>query len=191
MRLTGGEGRGRILHGPRPGGWLRPTSDRVREAVFDILGARVPGSAFLDLCAGTGAVGVEALSRGAGRVVFLERDRRALRLIDANLRLGTWPGSHEVLEGPLERSLPRLLRRGERFDLVFLDPPYDTPARDLPIGRLAPLLSPGGRLMVEHRTGSPIVQEGHGFAFLKSYRHGDTTLSLFARLTPAASDGRE
>jgi len=188
VRLTGGEGRGRILRGPRTGAWLRPTSDRVREAIFDILGQRVPGSAFLDAFAGTGAVGIEALSRGAGRVVFIERDRRALRLIASNLAVGTWSGSNEVLPVPLERSLDKLQSRRELFDLIFLDPPYDAPAGDLPIGRLASLLLPDGRLMVEHRSDHPPGREGQGVVLLKSYRHGDTTLSLFARAAPPGND---
>ena len=190
MRLTGGEARGRIIRGPGSGGWLRPTSDRVREAIFDILGPRVPGSTFLDVCAGTGAVGIEALSRGAARVVFLERDRRALRLISGNLQVENWSGAHEVLAGPLDRSLDRLLGRSERFDCIFLDPPYETPAGDLPLGSIASLLPRDGRLIVEHRSGHPGMGEAPGFALIKSYRHGDTTLSLFAG-RPARRDGPE
>ena len=112
MRLTGGEARGRRLKVPR-GSLVRPTADRVREALFDILGARVSGARFLDVYAGTGAVGCEALSRGAGRVVLLERDRRALALIAENLSVGPWSGAFEIVAGDARRSLERLGRRND------------------------------------------------------------------------------
>ena len=117
MRFTGGEARGRGIKGPRGGG-LRPTSDRVREAIFDILGGRVPGARFLDAFAGTGAVGLEALSRGAARAVFLERDRRALRLIRENLDLAPWAGSFAIIEGDAQAQRTFISRWQPRVPLV-------------------------------------------------------------------------
>ncbi|HEU4403424.1 MAG TPA: 16S rRNA (guanine(966)-N(2))-methyltransferase RsmD [Candidatus Polarisedimenticolia bacterium] len=181
MRLTGGESRGRRLKGPRGLG-MRPTSDRVREAIFDILRTRVERASFLDGYAGTGAVGIEALSRGAGRVVFLERDRRALRLIRENLGIGSWAGSSEVIEGDAERSLGRLGARPERFAIVFLDPPYDL---DLPVsvlGLAGDLVTPAGVLLVEHRsTRPPEAFQRESLQRRRVYRYGDTSLTLFAR----------
>lgn len=189
MRVTGGEARGRRLRGP--GGLpIRPTSDRVRKALFDVLGARVAGSSFLDVCAGSGAVGIEALSRGARHAVFLERDRRAARLIRRNLGLARWSGSHELMEGDVARSLAVLSGRGARFLIVFLDPPYDAPRTTEMIAAAAALLEPDGVLVVEHRSGAvfapaagpSIVRQG------RTYRHGDTSLTLF---TLTAGEGPE
>ena len=106
MRLTGGQARGRRLKKPR-GHRIRPTADRVREALFDILGARVRGARFLDVYAGTGAVGCEALSRGAAHAALIERDRNALRLIADNLRLGPWSGTGAVIAEITRRRISR------------------------------------------------------------------------------------
>ncbi|PYS96353.1 MAG: 16S rRNA (guanine(966)-N(2))-methyltransferase RsmD [Acidobacteria bacterium] len=180
MRFTGGEARGRGIKGPRGGG-LRPTSDRVREAIFDILGKRVPGARFLDAFAGTGAVGLEALSRGASRTVFLERDRRALRLIRENLGLAPWTGSFAIIEGDALGALEGLARRDERFDIAFFDPPYDHPSPAELLSAGAALLAPAGILIVEHRSSTSIAAPaGTPLRPLRAYRHGDTTLSTFA-----------
>lgn len=178
LRLTGGEARGRRLKVPR-GRLIRPTADRVREALFDILGARVEGARFLDVYAGTGAVGCEALSRGAGRVVFLERDRRALDLIEENLKLGPWSGAGAIVADDARRSLRELGRRRNRFDIIFLDPPYDDTALPEVIGLAARLLTPGGVLVVEHRSSRAIdAPVDAGALALRSYRYGDTTLTV-------------
>ena len=180
VRVTGGEARGRPLRGP--GGLpIRPTSDRVREALFDILGARVPGCAFLDVCAGSGAVGIEALSRGARHAVFLERDPRAVRLIRHNLGAGSWSGTHEVLPGDAGRSLEMLAGRSAAFQIAFLDPPYDAaPYADL-IAAIARRLDPAGVLVVEHRSRTEIdLPGGGGLLRRRTYRHGDTALTLVA-----------
>ena len=177
MRVTGGEARGRRLKAPGnlP---IRPTADRVREALFDILGARVRGSRFLDAYAGTGAVGCEALSRGAARVVFLERQRGALRLIRANLGLGPWSGSSDVLEGEVSASLRDLGRFGTRFDIVFLDPPYDEPTLPGALDLAARLLEAGGLLILEHRSAAA-VPPAAGLVPSRTYRYGDTSLSVW------------
>ena len=177
MRLTGGEARGRRLKAPR-GLLIRPTADRVREALFDILGARIRGARFLDVYAGTGAVGCEALSRGAARVVFVERHRRALHLIRANLGLGPWSPAAEIMEGEASGSLSRLARDGARFDIVFLDPPYDDPELPETLRLAARLVEPIGLLVLEHR--SAAAPPGAG-ALLphRSYRYGDTSLTVW------------
>ncbi|MBI1950100.1 MAG: 16S rRNA (guanine(966)-N(2))-methyltransferase RsmD [Acidobacteria bacterium] len=177
MRLTGGEARGRRLKAPR-GLHIRPTADRVREALFDILGARIRGARFLDVYAGTGAVGCEALSRGAARVVFVERQRSALRLIRSNLGLGSWSPAAEIMAGEASGSLSELVRDGARFDIVFLDPPYDDP--ELPDSwRLAArLVGANGLLVLEHRSAAATPGAG---ALLphRSYRYGDTSLTVW------------
>ena len=132
MRVIGGEHRGRRLTTP-PGLDVRPTSDRVREALFSILGD-VGGLAVADLFAGSGALGIEALSRGATRVVFVESDPRAVAAIEANLEAIRAPDRRVVRADALA-----WLRRAEgKYDLVFLDPPYSS-ARNL-AGSLSELL---------------------------------------------------
>lgn len=176
MRLTGGEARGRRLKAPQ-GLRTRPTSDRVREALFDILGARIEGARFLDVYAGTGAVGCEALSRGAAHVVFLEREAIALDLIAENLKLGAWSEAAEVIGGDARAALRRLEASGRRFEIVSLDPPYDDEGLLEALALSARLLAPGGMLIVEHRSSSAIEVPA-GLLPFRSYRHGDTALTV-------------
>lgn len=123
MRVIAGVSKGVRLKSP-PHGRVRPTTDRIRTVLFDMLGRLVVGSHFLDLCAGTGAVGIEALSRGAEKVVFVELDGRCVETIRANLLLTKLFDRARIVKGDARRKLPQLLAEGERFDIVFLDPPY-------------------------------------------------------------------
>lgn len=136
MRITGGEWRGRRIAVPR-GERVRPTQDRVREALFSMLAPDLPGARFLDLYAGTGAVGLEALSRGAAEVVWVESDRQVCRLARENVaRLAG--AERQVVCAEAERWL-RGGGRGAVFDMVFADPPYEA-ARAAGLARLAALL---------------------------------------------------
>ena len=177
LRLTGGEARGRRLKGPQGPG-LRPTSDRVRAALFSVLGARVARSRFLDVYAGTGAVGCEALSRAAERAVFVERDATALDLISKNLSLGAWPGAAEIVRGEALATLGRLAADGRRFDIVYLDPPYDDPGLHQALDLAARLLDPQGVVIVEHRSGT-VVTAPPGLRRFRTYRHGDSALTVW------------
>src|SRR5262245_42898286 len=125
MRVIAGALKGRRLVVPR-GLLTRPTADQVRIALMDTLTPYLPDSEVLDLFAGTGGVGIEALSRGARRATFVERDRRATQALRHNLEtLGLSAGAR-VLAMDVERAVPRLAAAGETFDIVFLDPPYET-----------------------------------------------------------------
>jgi len=148
----------------------------VRAALFDILGNRIGGARFLDVYAGTGAVGCEALSRGAERAVFLEGEARAVEIISENLKLGAWSGCAEIVEGEARAVLDRLHRAGERFEIVFLDPPYDDTGLADALALSARLLVSGGMLIVEHRASSH-VDTPAGLLPFRSYRHGDTALT--------------
>ena len=181
MRVIGGAHRGRRLRAPR-GLRTRPTADRVREALFDILGPAVRGLRVLDLFAGTGAVGVEALSRGAARVVFVERDRDAVRALQANLAaLGLSRDRARILAADAVAALARLGRSEPPFDLVFLDPPYagDLAARTLATLAGSPLLRPGARVVVQHFAKTELRAvpglERHG----EARRFGETALTFF------------
>lgn len=182
MRIVAGRFRGRTLAAvPRQG--VRPTADAVREALFNILGESIVDEPFVDLAAGTGAVGLEACSRGARPVFFIERDRRAAETIRRNLeRLGLDPrGSEEVvvvaadalswLRGPARSALP------ERVRTVFLDPPYDEPRVSRWIAAIAAgrWLVGGGLLVLEHRKGTQY--DWGALSVVWTRRYGDTCLT--------------
>jgi 16S rRNA (guanine(966)-N(2))-methyltransferase RsmD len=147
VRILSGRWKGRPLKVPKS---ARPTSSRAREALFDILRDDVAGSRFLDLFAGSGAVGLEAHSRGASRAVFVERDSAALA---ANLAaFGVEPEEHDLVRQDARDAAAALSRRGETFDVVFADPPYAIKAA---FSRsLATLLAPGGRLVLQTDSGA-------------------------------------
>src|SRR5439155_1000248 len=134
LRIVGGEARGRPLRAV-PGNSVRPTADRVRQSLFDALGQRVDGLAVLDLYAGTGALALEAVSRGAARAVLIENDARACAAIFHNIASLKYEGRCRVLRGELPQALEQL--RGERFDLVFSDPPYASRAAQKTVDALA------------------------------------------------------
>ena len=121
MRIVGGRWRGRRLARPNPG--IRPTTDRLREALFNVLGGSVAGSVWVDAFAGSGAVGIEALSRGAAWVIFNDKSSQALRLVRKNLLLCGADEGFEIFQKDAVSLFNEL--RGRRVDVVFLDPPYD------------------------------------------------------------------
>ena len=126
VRITGGEWRSRPLKGPGRGTHLRPTPDALRERAFAVLGDRVPGARVLDLFAGTGAVGLEALSRGAREAVFVERHRSAAKIIQINRSALCGDETRSrLIQRPAGRAVAELAQRGEVFDLVWADPPFE------------------------------------------------------------------
>ena len=184
MRVTGGASRGRRLATLRHSG-LRPTGSRVREALFDILGGRVRDAALLDLFAGTGSVGVEALSRGAREAVFVERDRRAARLIEENLARAGLSSAGRVLAVAADRAVARLAVERRRFDVVFVDPPYEMGVPEDLLSRVAELLSPQAVLVIEHATrAAEAAPPGGPLRLGRRYRYGDTCLSLLRHAAP-------
>lgn len=176
MRVIAGRFGGRRLAAPRGTG-TRPTADRVREALFSMLGP-LDGEAVLDLFAGTGALGIEALSRGAGRAVFVERGRDALASLRANLAtLELQPPLAEVRAHDALSVLDQARVDGERYDLVFLDPPYESAqalARKLAIA-LPPLLSPRGQIVVESDRRTPLELP---LPLRRERRYGDTSIRI-------------
>lgn len=173
IRLTGGSARGRVLPAPVPGG-VRPTSSRAREALFNMLGNDLSGASWLDLCAGTGLMALEAASRGASPVTVVDRDPAAIRAIERNaaacgLAVGCLRGDARALQLPAA-------------DIVFLDPPYaDDIAAWLAIG--APR---AGRIVIGEARAGVAWPDLPGFELERSRAYGDCALALYVRIgTPA------
>jgi 16S rRNA (guanine966-N2)-methyltransferase len=176
MRIVAGRWGGRRIAAPK-GDATRPTSDRVREAIFSALGD-VGGARTLDLFAGTGALGLEALSRGAATVTLVERDRRALAILRDNVAGLEASAEEAVIVGAPARTALRTAReRGDEYDLVFLDPPYRlAPALGPEIDEgLSALLAPGARVVCEMDRRAPL-QLDLPCVFERSY--GDTTIRI-------------
>ena len=178
MRVIAGTAGG-VRLAPVPKG-VRPTGDRVREAVFNSLGQFFDGGDVLDLYAGTGALGIEALSRGCGRAVFVEKDRAARGTISENLRKTGFAGRAEVVAGDVGREVARLANGGRRFDLIFADPPYRIGRSEVGgiLGRLGALLVPGGRVVIEGGEAPP--EDGFGRKG-STRRYGGTFVTVLER----------
>ena len=161
---------------------MRPTGARVRQSLFDILAPRLTGAAFLDLCAGSGAVGLEALSRGAARAVFVDKARSAAALVEKNLRLSgaTSPRGTVILADALA-ALKTLARKGERFDIVFFDPPYESPLYEAVLERAGrgELLAAGGLLIAEHFHKRALPETIGGLARTRQVKVSDHVLSFY------------
>ena len=182
-RVIAGTARGIRLAGP--GGGTRPMGDRVKQTLFAILEPDLRGASFLDLFAGSGAAGIEALSRGAASATFVERDGAAIKVIGANLeraRLGG-PAARLVNEEAVRwLASPRRADDG-RWDLAVADPPYDRP--DLLVAALeglGTLLAPGGRVVAKHASQVPPPARTGLLASERERRFGETTLTFYRRV---------
>lgn len=180
MRVIAGAFKGRRLVAPR-GTATRPTADQVRIALLDALAPRLPGARVLDLFAGAGGVGLEALSRGAAHATFVERAARAVAALEANVRTLAVADRTRVLRADVARALARLAAEGERFDVVFLDPPYDG---DLAAATLAALgggavTAPAAVVVAQHFTKRAPAPAYGLLAASRTRRFGETTLTFF------------
>jgi len=170
---------------------VRPTAQRVREALFSSLGERVREAAVLDLYAGTGALGLEALARGARRVVFVERDPRLAARIRERLRRQGWVGRSRVWRAAVRTALRALEAAGERFDLILMDPPYGRGLLQETLDALAggALLSPGARIVAEgHWRDEP--HPPPGLTCVRTGRYGETRVWEYAARDLRGGDGR-
>jgi 16S rRNA (guanine(966)-N(2))-methyltransferase RsmD len=177
MRVIAGTARGVPLRAPRDRA-TRPVTDRVKETLFGILGQRVPDARVLDLYAGSGALGIEALSRGAVHATFVERGREALATIRLNLERTGLAAAASVQGRDVDQFLAR--DTGGPYDLAFLDPPYEERAILAPLERLVPLLAPSASVVVKHfwRTEVPTPS---GLARWRDRRFGETALTFLVR----------
>lgn len=179
VRVIAGSAKRRRLQVPdRPE--TRPTGDRARESLFNVLAPRIAGAAFLDAFAGSGAVGIEALSRGARGAVFVEREREAVRVLKENLSLCGFTGDAIVHTGSWTTVARRLGAEGRQFDIAFFDPPYDgDDAPDcLDALRQHALLGSSGVAVIEHRGDAP-PEARPGWALQRRLQVGDTSFSFF------------
>lgn len=177
LRIIAGQARGRRLRTPK-GRTTRPTGDRVREALFNILGQDVIDSVFLDLFAGSGAVGLEALSRGARKVVFVENNRRALDCLLLNLSETGFKGKGQIIAVDVRRALINLNRQGLKFNIIYIDPPYGHDWGGEILSAVVSLLFPAGQVILETATleASP---ETEGLLMVSRRVYGDTALNIY------------
>lgn len=189
MRIVAGSARGRPLKGPKGQGTIRPTSDRVRETLFNILGQWTDGLRVLDLYAGTGALGLEAASRGAAGVVLVDRDREAVSLCRENAQALGLSDRVEVRFSPVERALSELSKAGRVFDLVFADPPYAARVVETVLDGVRDhgLVAEEGTLIVEHDRRESAPAAHAGLTRIDQRRFGDTVVSFY-RAQPADRD---
>jgi 16S rRNA (guanine(966)-N(2))-methyltransferase RsmD len=178
MRIISGRFKSRRLKAaPAPG--TRPTSDKLRETIFNILGMRVEGATFLDGCAGTGAMGIEAISRGAAQVYFVDQSRKAGRIIRENLESLEIETGFVVLEMDLAKALDTLQ---VQFDIIFLDPPYDRDGLHLAslerIGSRS-LLASDGLLIIEHSKRIELPESSGSLRKIRSLVQGDAALAFY------------
>ena len=185
MRIIAGRYRGRKLKSP-PSLQTRPTSDRLRETLFNILAPRIEGVQFLDLCAGSGAVGIEALSRGAAHVTFVERSRKMCALIEANLvALAITEDKFEIVGSETLEFLRRRAKdEADPFEIVFYDPPYSIdyePVMDYTGGHVG-LLADGGLIVVEHHRKKELDETFGMLHRARILKQGDSCLSFYEML---------
>jgi 16S rRNA (guanine(966)-N(2))-methyltransferase RsmD len=172
MRIISGELKGRRLKTPKWEG-LRPTSDKLRETLFNVVAGRVAGARVLDHYAGTGAIGIEALSRHASHVTFVDSDPRALKLIEDNLRLCGVQDRYAIIR------TPQSLHPGS-IDLAVLDPPYDEPDLMTSIAAAESLIAPGGLLVLEHARRRPAPEQVGRLRLSRDLLSGDSALAFYS-----------
>ncbi len=176
MRVTGGSGKGRRLKVPA-GQRVRPTSDKVKQALFNILGDKVAGSLCLDLFAGTGGIGIEALSRGAGKVVFVDDSRDSLHAVRKNIEQTGFEEQAEVVAAHAEKYLKK---SSEQFDIIFLDPPYTYDQTEL-LNAVAEstVLKPDTIVVSEHFKKQPSPDRAGSLLMYREAVYGDTVLAFY------------
>jgi 16S rRNA (guanine966-N2)-methyltransferase len=180
MRVIGGIHRGKRLRTVR-GLAIRPTSDRLRETLFNILAPRIDGSRFLDICAGSGAVGIEALSRGVTEASFIESSRHACAVIEANLAALGITSEATIINRDVSAALRRLNLEARRFEIAFFDPPYASKIygrvmRQLGAGNL---LSAGALVVVEHLAKTPPEPKYGRLRISREVKQGESALAFY------------
>lgn len=176
MRITGGTGRGRRLKVPA-GPRVRPTSDKVKQALFNIIGGRIEGSTFLDLFAGAGGIGIEALSRGADQVAFVDDSNESLKIIRSNVKQAGFAGRAQIV---FARAESFLRKPTGPYDIIFLDPPYAMQLESLlELIANSGIVKPGGDVIAEHFKKQPSPSRAGTLTLYREARYGDTVLAFY------------
>ncbi len=180
MRIIAGLYRGCRLAAPKWSG-LRPTSDKLRETLFNVLAPRIAGTRVLDGFAGTGALGIEALSRGASHVTFVDRDPRAMTLVAENLGRCRITNGYAMMRGDVGRVIESGVSL--EFDLILLDPPYDLDDVEPLLTAMERVLAPGGLLVLEHARRRPAPATAGALVCTRRLPSGDSALAFYAQST--------
>lgn len=169
---------------------MRPTSDRLRETLFNILARWIQGSRFLDICAGSGAVGIEALSRGASEATFIEHSRDACATIEANLKALAISREATIINRDAVRALKQLNRESKQFDVVFFDPPYASEIYDQVMNELGSgnLLEREAVIVLERRAKTPAEPEFEKLRIFREVKQGESALAFYEVIGHASAD---
>jgi len=180
MRILGGTAKGRKLVPVKAKG-IRPTRDDVKESIFSMIQGHVEAAVVLDLFAGTGNLGLEALSQGAKRAIFVEKKKIPLRALLRNIDLCGFRDRAEVISRDAEMALRLLRRRAEKLDLVFIDPPYGSGyvGKTLRFISTHDMVSDRGIVVIEHSSGEAPSDQWGRFSLRRQKRHGDTIITIF------------
>ncbi|MGG6311277.1 16S rRNA (guanine(966)-N(2))-methyltransferase RsmD [Paenibacillus macerans] len=180
MRVISGSARGRALQAV-PGMGTRPTTDKVKEAIFSMIGPYFEGGAVLDLFAGTGGLGIEALSRGMDKAVFIDKEFKSLETVRANLKTTGFEERAEVYKNDAERALKALSKREAAFELVFLDPPYRMKHGDALMMQMdeLKLLAPQATVVLEYESSYAYPDRFGKFTQLRKAEYGETAVSIY------------
>ncbi|WP_054956437.1 16S rRNA (guanine(966)-N(2))-methyltransferase RsmD [Paenibacillus dakarensis] len=195
MRVVAGSAKGRPLKSV-PGMGTRPTTDKVKEAIFSMIGPYFDGGAVLDLFAGTGGLGIEALSRGMKRAVFIDMEPKSIDTIKANLKSTGFEADAEIYRNDAGRAIKALEKRKAIFDLVFLDPPYRMKNGDALMMEMAArgLLGADALIVLEYESSYSYPEEVSGFRHLRTAKYGETAVSIYEynrTEEPADEPGKE
>lgn len=179
MRVIAGSAKGKRLKVPP--GKIRPLSGQAKQALFNILATRIPGSYFLDLFAGTGSVGIEALSRGAAFSIFVELDKKTVQAIRENLNHCGFSDRAEVYALDVLRAIKILKRKGKKFDIIFIGAPYGSPHLEKALCELSEgsLLRTGGVAVAEHRKQHRLSEEYGVIKAFREAKYGETILTFY------------
>ncbi|QAY65560.1 16S rRNA (guanine(966)-N(2))-methyltransferase RsmD [Paenibacillus protaetiae] len=192
MRVIAGAAKGRPLKAV-PGMNTRPTTDKVKEAIFSMIGPYFEGGYALDLFAGTGGLGIEAWSRGIERVIFIDKEKISIDVVRANVQAAGMSDFAQIFRNDAERALKALSKRGVRFRLVFLDPPYRIVSMDELMGEMIALdlLEDQAIIVVEHDAAHEYPEHIEGFTRLRAAKYGDTAVSVYRHQEDSENGGEE
>lgn len=181
MRVISGEFRGRILE-KLEGMDIRPTSDRVKESLFNIFGVKTFDCSFLDLFAGTGAIGIEAYSRGAAKVVFIDTDAKSIQVLKENLQKLNILDKVEVYNTDYINAINKLSADGRSFDIIFMDPPYMKGYEKIALNEVSDknILSSDGIIVVEHDLGDEMPERAGKLTIYRQKKYGNTMLTFYS-----------